>query len=34
MQESTKAKENGGAYARRTAVNAAAALERRRAQGR
>jgi hypothetical protein len=32
MQESSKARENGEAYARRTAVNAAAALERRRGQ--
>ncbi len=30
MQESGKARENGEAYARRTAMNAAAALERRR----
>ena len=29
MQESSKAQENGEAYARRTAQNAAAAIERR-----
>jgi len=34
MQESSKAKENGEAYARRTAENAAAALARRHGQGR
>jgi len=34
MQESSKAKENGEDYARRTADNAAAALSRRRSQGR
>jgi hypothetical protein len=34
MQESSKCKENGEAYALRTAQNAAAALERRRGQGR
>jgi hypothetical protein len=34
IQESNKAKENGEAYARRTAENAAAALARRPGQGR
>ncbi|HWG47477.1 MAG TPA: hypothetical protein VN688_32235, partial [Gemmataceae bacterium] len=34
MQESAKARENGEAYARRTADNAAAALDRRHGQGR
>src|SRR5262249_46613010 len=33
-QETTKARENGEAYALRTAQNAAAALERRQSQGR
>jgi hypothetical protein len=34
MQESGKARENGEAYARRTADNAAAALARRQGRGR
>jgi hypothetical protein len=34
MQESSKAKENGEAYARLTAENAAAAIARRHGQGR